>query len=57
MQLPVATTQFNDNFTEADYVALVGKMLDGTVTVSNDTTVEPAANATTATVNSYGNIK
>ena len=57
VQLPVATTQFNDNFTEADYVALVGKMLDGTVTVSNDTTVEPAANATTATVNSYGNIK
>ena len=32
-------------------------MYDGEITVSNDVSVEPAANATTITVNSYSNIK
>lgn len=59
VQLPTATTQWSEGFAQEDYVALVGKLFDGTVTVSNDISIEPAANALTgtATVNSYSNIK
>ena len=57
VQIPMETTQWGEGFTQEDYKALVGKMFDGSITVSNDTTVETEANATTATVNSYGNIK
>jgi basic membrane protein A len=57
VQIPTASTQFNDSFTEDDYKALVKDMFDGTITVSNDTTAEPTDMATTATVNAYGNIK
>lgn len=57
VQLPMDTTMWGDGFTQDDYKALVGKLFDGSITVANDVTVEPAANATTATVNSYGNIK
>ncbi len=57
VQLPMESTQWDDNFTQDDYKALVAAMFDGTITVSNDTTVEPADNATVITVNSYGNIK
>jgi basic membrane protein A len=57
VQIPTASTLFNDTFTEDDYKALVKDMFDGTITVSNDTTADPAAMATTATVNAYDNIK
>lgn len=57
VQLPMETTQWGDGFTQEDYKALVKAMYDGEITVSNDVSVEPAANATTITVNSYSNIK
>ena len=57
VQIPMETTQWSDSFTQDDYKALVKAMFDGEVTVSNDVSVEPAANATTITVNSYENIK
>lgn len=57
VQLPMETTQWGDGFTQDDYKALVKDMFDGKITVSNDTSVEPAANAKTITVNAYGNIK
>ncbi len=53
MQLP-ESTQWSDSFGEADYQALVKGMYDGTITVSNDITVEPTV---TITVNFLGNIK
>ena len=55
VQLPMETTQWGDGFSQDDYKALVKAMFDGTVTVSNDITVEPAV--TTAVVTYYGNIK
>ena len=57
VQLPMESTQWGDGFTQDDYKALVKGMFDGEITVSNDVSVEPAANATTITVNSYSNIK
>ena len=57
VQLPMESTQWGDGFTQDDYKALVKAMFDGEITVSNDVSVEPAANATTITVNSYSNIK
>ena len=48
------STQFADTFTEADYNALVAKLFNGEITVSNDTTAMPA---TEITVNDLGNIK
>ena len=57
VQLPMESTQWSDGFTQDDYKALVKAMFDGEITVSNDVSVEPAANATTITVNSYENIK
>ena len=57
VQLPMETTQWGDGFTQDDYKALVKAMYDGEITVSNDVSVEPAANATTINVNSYDNIK
>lgn len=57
VQLPMETTQWGDGFSQDDYKALVKALFDGEITVSNDVSVEPAANATTITVNSYSNIK
>ena len=57
VQLPMESTQWDDNFTQDNYKDLVAAMFDGEITVSNDTTVEPEANATVITVNPYGNIK
>ena len=57
VQLPMETTQWSDTFTQDDYSALVKGMFDGTITVSNDVSVEPETLATTITVNNYGNIK
>lgn len=55
VQIPMETTQFGDGFTKDDYKALVGKMFDGTVKVSNDISKEPATTA--ANVDYQGNIK
>ena len=57
VQIPMESTQWSDGFTQDDYKALVKDMFDGKITVSNDITAEPASLATTAAVNSYGNIK
>ena len=50
-----ATTQFGDGFTEDDYAALVKGMFDGIITVSNDTSAEPAV--TNVNVAWLGNLK
>ena len=50
------STVWNDTFTEADYKALVADMVNGKVTVSNDSSAEQPS-ATTAKINFQGNIK
>ena len=57
VQLPIESTQWSDSFTQEDYNALVAAMFDGTITVSNDVSVEPDAVVSNITVNSYANIK
>ena len=49
------STQFGEGFTEEDYAALVKAMLDGTITVSGDTSTEPTV--TTIKVMWLGNLK
>ena len=49
------TTQFGDAFTEADYAAMVKGMFEGTITVSNDISAEPAT--TNVNVEWLGNLK
>jgi basic membrane protein A len=55
VQLPVASTQFDEGFTQDDYEALVAAMFNGEVTVSNSTDAEPEVTA--ITVDYQGNIK
>ena len=55
VQIPMETTQWADTFTQDDYKALVAAMYDGTVTVSNDISVEPTV--TTVSVEYLGNLK
>lgn len=50
-----STTQFGDAFTEADYAAMVKGMFEGTITVSNDISVEPTT--TNVNVSWLGNLK
>ena len=51
-----ASTQFEDGkFSAEDYAALVKGLLDGTVSVSNDTSVEPAVSA--LNISYLGNLK
>ncbi len=50
-----STTQFADTFTAEDYAAMVKGMFDGTITVSNDTTVEPTV--TNVNVEWMGNLQ
>ncbi len=54
VQIPTASTQWSDDFTQADYEAMVADMFNGVITVSNDIEAMPS---TTITVNDYGNIK
>ncbi len=54
VQLPRATTQWSDGFSEDDYLALVKDIHGGKITISNDTTAMPSVGIT---VNEYGNIK
>ena len=56
VQIPVATTQFEDGkFTSDDYAAMVKAMFEGTLVVSNDISAIPAT--TNTTVNDQGSIK
>ena len=55
VQIPMGSTQWSDSFTKDDYKGLVSKMYNGSITVSNDITAEPAV--TTAVVDYQGNIK
>ena len=56
VQIPMASTQFEEGkFTAEDYAALVKAMYEGTVTVSNDTSVEPTV--TNVDITWLGNIK
>ncbi len=55
VQIPMATTQWADGFTQDDYKALVAAMFDGTITVSNDISAMPAV--TTVTVEDLGSLK
>jgi basic membrane protein A len=54
VQLPRATTQWADGFTEDDYLALVKDIHGGNISISNDTTAIPSVSIT---VNDYGSIK
>ncbi len=49
------TTQFGDAFSEADYAAMVKGMFDGSITVSDDISAEPAT--TNVNVEWLGNLK
>jgi len=49
------TTQFGEAFTEADYAAMVKGMFEGTITVSDDISAEPAT--TNVNVEYLGNLK
>ena len=51
----MATTQWADTFTQADYAALVAGMFEGTITVSNDISAMPAT--TNCTVTDLGTLK
>ena len=56
VQIPTATTQFEDGkFTAEDYAAMVKGMFEGTITVSNDISAEPATEA--VNVEWLGNLK
>lgn len=55
VQIPMETTQWSDSFTQDDYKALVAKLNDGTIKVSNDTSAMPAT--TNVTVTDLGNLK
>ena len=57
VQIPMDSTQWDDNFTKDDYKALVKSMFDGTVKVSNDTTAMPAVDENHTTVSDQGKIK
>ena len=57
VQLPVASTQWNDTFTQADYEALVASMFAGDITVDNDITKAAGDFATVVAVEDLGNIK
>ena len=54
VQIPMATTQWSDTFTQDDYKALVAAMFDGTITVSNDIANFPV---TEVVVEQYADIK
>ena len=57
VQLPVASTQWNDTFAQADYEALVASMFAGDITVDNDITKAAGDFATVVAVDDLGNIK
>ena len=54
VQIPYESTAWNEGFTQEDYKAILAGILDGTIVVSNDTTVMPT---TAITINTHANIK
>lgn len=54
VQLPLESTQWNDDFTKDDYTTLVKDIRSGKITVSNDVSALPE---TAITVTDYGSIK
>ncbi len=54
VQIPMETTQWNDQFTKDDYTAMVKAMVEGKITVSDDISAMPAT--TNVTVNDLGRI-
>ncbi len=56
VQLPLESTQWNENFTEEDYRKLVSEILKGNIQISNDVSADepPAKNVV---VNYQGNLK
>ena len=54
VQIPYESTAWNETFTQEDYKAVLAGILDGTIVVSNDTTVMPT---TAITINTHANIK
>ena len=54
VQLPMETTQWDDNFTVDDYKELVKKLYEGEIEVSSDITALPE---TEIKVEDYGSIK
>ncbi|MBR5294647.1 MAG: BMP family ABC transporter substrate-binding protein, partial [Oscillospiraceae bacterium] len=54
VQIPMATTQFAETFTQDDYKAMVSGMYNGTITVSADVENAPA---TEIAVEYHPNIK
>lgn len=54
VQLPTASTQWGDGFTEEDYKTLVKAIYNGEVKISNDISAMPA---TDVKVTDYGSIK
>jgi basic membrane protein A len=57
VQLPVASTQWNDTFAQADYEALVASMFAGDIAVDNDITKAAGDFATVVALEDLGNIK
>lgn len=55
VQLPLESTLWTESFSQEDYIALVGELYEGNITVSGDITVEPETS--NITVNYHGNIK
>ena len=55
VQIPMASTQFGDGFTQDDYKKMVSDMYAGTIKVSNDISAEPAT--TSCSVEWLGNLK
>ncbi len=55
--IPMETTQWCDDFTKDDYVAMVAAMFNGELTVSNDITAQPGDFATAITLTDIGSVK
>ena len=57
VQIPMDSTQWADSFTQDDYKALVAKMLNNELTVSNDIKKAASDFSTVITVDDQGTIK
>ncbi len=55
VQLPIDSTQWNENFTPEDYRTLLERLFNGEIAVSNDISAEPETHH--VTVNYLGNLK
>ena len=55
--VPLGTTQYDDNFTEDDYKAMVADIYDGKIKIDNNSDVDLSAYEGTVAVSFEGNIK